>query len=85
MKTIKDRRAEEEVKFFHGVPFLQHLSKHQATNLLHITSKIETIKGQCLMEEGTTNKYLYIVREGEFRGLKRVVRKNESEAENGYK
>ena len=37
------------------------------------------------MEEGTTNKYLYIVREGEFRGLKRVVRKNESEAENGYK
>jgi CRP-like cAMP-binding protein len=37
------------------------------------------------MIEGDQNKWIYIVKEGEFRGIKRVVRKNESEADNGYK
>ena len=85
LKAITARRADAEIKFFHDVPFLQHLSKHQANSLLQITSTLHTIKGQCLMEEGHPNKYLYIVREGEFRGLKSVVRKNDSEVENGYK
>ncbi|CAI2361678.1 unnamed protein product [Moneuplotes crassus] len=79
LARIQQQHKDAMIKFLKQIPFISHWSKNALSKLYYAVEKIDTFRGQKIIEEGNEVEYVYIVKEGEFEIHKYLGKDDEEE------